>query len=98
MLSPSCSESSTVTEWSAGYPHPQRNSSTLLAPAQQLLKFGPAVVMVDKPSARETKRLQTRERLKGAAIAEFKRSGMAESDVGAIVTAAGGPDHSPRIV
>ena len=32
---------------------------------------------VDKPSARETKRLQTRERLMGAAIAEFKRGGMA---------------------
>ena len=45
--------------------------------------------MVDKPSAREAKRLQTRERLMGAAIAEFKRSGMAEADVGAIVAAAG---------
>ncbi len=45
--------------------------------------------MVDKPTAREAKRLQTRERLMGAAIAEFKRSGMAEADVGAIVTAAG---------
>ena len=45
--------------------------------------------MVDKPSAREAKRLQTRERLMGAAIAEFKRSGMAEADVSAIVTAAG---------
>ena len=45
--------------------------------------------MVDKPSAREAKRLQTRERLMGAAIAEFKRSGLAASDVGAIVTAAG---------
>jgi AcrR family transcriptional regulator len=44
---------------------------------------------VDRPSARETKRLQTRERLMGAAIAEFKRAGMAEADVGAIVTAAG---------
>lgn len=40
-------------------------------------------------SAREAKRLQTRERLMGAAIAEFKRSGMAEADVSAIVTAAG---------
>ena len=40
-------------------------------------------------SAREAKRLQTRERLMGAAVAEFKRSGMAEADVGAIVTAAG---------
>jgi AcrR family transcriptional regulator len=44
---------------------------------------------VDRPSARETKRLQTRERLMGAAIAEFKRAGMAEADVDAIVTAAG---------
>jgi AcrR family transcriptional regulator len=44
---------------------------------------------VDKPSARETKRLQTRERLMGAAIAEFKRGGMADADVGTIVAAAG---------
>lgn len=44
---------------------------------------------VDKPSARETKRLQTRERLMGAAIAEFKRSGLAAADVRAIVAAAG---------
>lgn len=43
----------------------------------------------NKPSVRETKRLQTRERLLGAAVAEFKRSGMAEADVGAIVAAAG---------
>jgi AcrR family transcriptional regulator len=47
------------------------------------------MAVVDKPSAREAKRLQTRERLMGAAIAEFKRSGMAEADVSAIVTAAG---------
>jgi AcrR family transcriptional regulator len=47
------------------------------------------MAVVDKPSARETKRLQTRERLMGAAIAEFKRSGMADADVGAIVAAAG---------
>ncbi len=40
-------------------------------------------------STREAKRLQTRERLLGAAIAEFKRSGMADADVGAIVDAAG---------
>jgi AcrR family transcriptional regulator len=40
-------------------------------------------------SGREAKRLQTRERLMGAAIAEFKRSGMAQADVGAIVAAAG---------
>jgi AcrR family transcriptional regulator len=45
--------------------------------------------VVDKPSAREAKRLQTKERLMGAAIAEFKRSGITDADVGAIVTAAG---------
>jgi AcrR family transcriptional regulator len=44
---------------------------------------------VDKPSAREAKRLQTRERLMGAAIAEFKPTGIAAADVSAIVTAAG---------
>jgi TetR/AcrR family transcriptional repressor of uid operon len=42
-----------------------------------------------KPSARETRRLQTRERLLGAAITEFKRAGMAGADVNAIATAAG---------
>jgi AcrR family transcriptional regulator len=47
------------------------------------------MAVVDKPSARETKRLQTRERLLGAAVAEFKRAGIAAADVGAIVTAAG---------
>jgi AcrR family transcriptional regulator len=47
------------------------------------------MAVVDKPSAREAKRLQTRERLMGAAIAEFKRSGLAAADVGAIVAAAG---------
>lgn len=43
----------------------------------------------DGPTGREAKRLQTRERLMGAAIAEFKRAGMADADVGAIVAAAG---------
>ncbi|MGK2865263.1 MAG: TetR family transcriptional regulator [Mycobacterium sp.] len=47
------------------------------------------MAVVSGPSARETKRLQTRERLMGAAVAEFKRSGMAEADVAAIVAAAG---------
>ena len=42
-----------------------------------------------KPSARETRRLQTRQRILGAAIVEFKRSGMAGADVGEIVSAAG---------
>lgn len=47
------------------------------------------MAVADGLSARETKRLQTRERLMGAAIAEFKRAGMADADVGAIVAAAG---------
>src|SRR3984957_5628825 len=47
------------------------------------------MAVAEKPSARETKRLQTRERLMGAAIAEFKRSGIAAADVGEIVAAAG---------
>ena len=47
------------------------------------------MVAAERLSAREAKRLQTRERLLGAAIAEFKRSGMVEADVGAIVAAAG---------
>jgi AcrR family transcriptional regulator len=47
------------------------------------------MAVANVPSAREAKRLQTRERLLGAATAEFQRSGMAEADVGAIVAAAG---------
>jgi AcrR family transcriptional regulator len=47
------------------------------------------MAVADKLSAREAKRLQTRERLMGAAIGEFKRTGMAEADVSAIVAAAG---------
>ncbi|MGV0813427.1 TetR/AcrR family transcriptional regulator [Mycolicibacterium boenickei] len=47
------------------------------------------MAILGKLSAREAKRLQTRERLMGAAIAEFKRAGMAEADVGTIVAAAG---------
>lgn len=47
------------------------------------------MTVTDGPTSREAKRLQTRERLMGAAIAEFKRSGMAAADVGAIVAAAG---------
>lgn len=42
-----------------------------------------------KPSAREERRRQTRERILGAAITEFKRAGMVGADVGAIVTSAG---------
>src|SRR6476620_5971170 len=40
-------------------------------------------------TARDARRRQTRERVLGAAIAEFKRSGMAGADVNAIVAAAG---------
>lgn len=42
-----------------------------------------------KLSARDERRRQTRERILGAAIAEFKRAGMGGADVGAIVAAAG---------
>jgi TetR/AcrR family transcriptional regulator, repressor for uid operon len=42
-----------------------------------------------KTSARETRRLQTRERIFGAAIAEFQARGTAATDVAAIVAAAG---------
>lgn len=41
------------------------------------------------PSARTIRRMQTRERILGAAIAEFKVSGMAGTDVNAIAAAAG---------
>ncbi|OBI01817.1 TetR family transcriptional regulator [Mycolicibacter nonchromogenicus] len=50
------------------------------------------MAVADRPAkvtAREARRLQTRERLLGAATAEFKRTGMAQADVGAIVAAAG---------
>lgn len=47
------------------------------------------MAVAERLSAREAKRLQTRERLMGAAIAEFARAGMAEADVGSIVAAAG---------
>lgn len=42
-----------------------------------------------KPTARDVQRLQTRERILGAAIAEFKRSGMADAEVHSIAAAAG---------
>jgi AcrR family transcriptional regulator len=42
-----------------------------------------------KASARDARRLQTRQRILGAAIAEYQRSGMANADVRAIVDAAG---------
>jgi TetR/AcrR family transcriptional regulator, repressor for uid operon len=42
-----------------------------------------------RQSSREARRLQTRERILGAAIVEFKRAGMSGADVHAIVAAAG---------
>jgi TetR/AcrR family transcriptional regulator, repressor for uid operon len=42
-----------------------------------------------RPSPREAQRLQTRQRVLGAAIAVFQRSGMAAAEVSAIVSAAG---------
>jgi len=42
-----------------------------------------------KSTARNVRRRQTRERVLGAAIAEFKRSGMTGADVNAIAAAAG---------
>src|SRR3954469_11806095 len=42
-----------------------------------------------KYSSRDARRLQTRERILGAAIVEFKRAGMSGADVHAIVAAAG---------
>jgi AcrR family transcriptional regulator len=43
----------------------------------------------EKPRGREAQRLETRQRVYDAAIAEFKRSGMADADIGAIVANAG---------
>ena len=40
-------------------------------------------------SARNARRLRTRERILGAAVAEFKQSGMAGAEVSEIVSAAG---------
>jgi TetR/AcrR family transcriptional regulator, repressor for uid operon len=42
-----------------------------------------------KPSLRELRRLQTRKRVLGAAITEFKRAGIASADVDAIASSAG---------
>jgi AcrR family transcriptional regulator len=43
----------------------------------------------EKVTAREAKRLATRERLFAAAVAELKRTGVAAADVGAVVAEAG---------
>jgi AcrR family transcriptional regulator len=43
----------------------------------------------DKPRGRQAQRLETRQRVYEAAIAEFKRSGMGDADIGAIIANAG---------
>jgi AcrR family transcriptional regulator len=43
----------------------------------------------EKPRGRQAQRLETRQRVYEAALAEFKRSGVAEADVGAIISQAG---------
>ena len=43
----------------------------------------------DKPRGREAQRLETRERVFEAAVAEFRRTGTAGADVGAIIGTAG---------
>ena len=43
----------------------------------------------EKPSGRAVRRQETRQRVYAAAIAEFKRAGMAAADVGVIATEAG---------
>jgi AcrR family transcriptional regulator len=43
----------------------------------------------EKPRGRQARRLETRQRVYDAAMAEFRRSGVADADVGAIVSAAG---------
>jgi AcrR family transcriptional regulator len=42
-----------------------------------------------KPRGREAQRLETRQRVYEAAIAEYKRAGMADADIGAIIKDAG---------
>ncbi|MBH0777867.1 TetR/AcrR family transcriptional regulator [Nocardia sp. NEAU-351] len=45
--------------------------------------------MREKPRGRAAQRLETRQRVFDAAVAEFRRTGMADADIGAIVKAAG---------
>jgi AcrR family transcriptional regulator len=43
----------------------------------------------EKPRGRQAQRLETRHRIYDAAVAEFKRSGMADADIGVIISTAG---------
>jgi AcrR family transcriptional regulator len=43
----------------------------------------------DKPTGRQAQRLETRQRVYDAAVAEFRRSGVADGDIGPNISAAG---------
>ncbi|MFA1702031.1 TetR family transcriptional regulator [Mycobacterium intracellulare] len=43
----------------------------------------------EKPQGRQAQRLETRQRVYEAAVAEFKRSGVADADIAAIISTAG---------
>jgi AcrR family transcriptional regulator len=43
----------------------------------------------EKPRGRQAQRLETRQRVYDAAMAEFKRAGVADADIGAIISTAG---------
>jgi AcrR family transcriptional regulator len=43
----------------------------------------------EKPTGRQARRIETRHRVYDAAMAEFRRSGVADADIGAIISAAG---------
>jgi TetR/AcrR family transcriptional regulator, repressor for uid operon len=49
----------------------------------------PMAATIDTTNRRELRRLETRERVFEAAMREFGRTGMADADIGAIVSAAG---------
>jgi TetR/AcrR family transcriptional regulator, repressor for uid operon len=61
----------------------QTYEGSIMPPAEDQLKGHAAV------SGRDAQRQQTRQRVYAAALAEFKRTGMAAADVGDIATAAG---------
>lgn len=70
--------------WFADHSHQVQSLTQVI-----LATYRPAVRTGTKVNAREAKRLATRERLFEAAVAEFKRTGMIDADVGAIVAEAG---------
>jgi AcrR family transcriptional regulator len=48
-----------------------------------------ATQLNDSPRGRQAQRLETRQRIYDAAMAEFRRSGVADADIGAIIAVAG---------